>query len=310
MEIDYRETSAPRAALLAARRAAWRIGEAARMAAGWAQQPVTLLLLLGAVGLSLYLRRTPADQSPATRRIAAAPVSQPRREAAAIALPAPISSRDARPAAGTVAAAKPGPDRALTRVPRAAPRIPLSAPLPETSLARATLPGPRAPHIEPAPPLFSPERSTLLERPPSAVSTSADRVLQVSAETPLEAVRKSFVNSLTVDGRESSGHASAPSDSPVLSARASTAARSAPAIRDLRAAAFDAAVSASKAITDTAPRLLPSRPDNSSPRIPVIRQVGAPGYADSNCRQPEPVCGLPRISPAAHPHPNNPTRKD
>ena len=311
VEIDYRETSAPRAALLAARRAAWRIGEAARMAAGWAQQPVTLLLLLGAIGLSLYLSRTPADQTPATRGAAAAPVSEPSLETAPIAHPAPSSSRDVRPAADSVAVAKPKPDRPFTRVPRTAPRLPLSAPLPETSLARAPLPAPNPPHSEPATPLFSLERTTLLDKPPAEFSASTDRTLQVSAETPLDAVRNSFVNGLTADRPESSSHGIERSGSPALSARASAAPRSAPAIRDLRAAAFEAAVSTSKAVTGMPPRLLPSRPDNSSRRIPIIRQVSAPRLADTNCRQPEPVCGLPQIGPAAaRPYPDKPKDKD
>ena len=53
VELAYRETGPLRAALLGARRAVYRAGEAARFAAGWAQQPITLLLLLRAIALAL-----------------------------------------------------------------------------------------------------------------------------------------------------------------------------------------------------------------------------------------------------------------
>jgi hypothetical protein len=299
VEVDYRETSPLRAALLAARRTVRRIGEAGRMAAGWAQQPVTLLLLLGAFGLSLYLNRTPADQAPAPKRVAAAPASESRRETAAIPLPAPPASRDARPAPDRVAAARPMPNGSFTSAPRPAPRapdsatpvlqpaprVPQSAPLPDTSLARAPHIAPRAPRLEPAAPPFSLVRTPLLEASPAAAPVPGDRVLQVSAETPLEAIRKSFVDGLTADRAESSMSGSAPSGTPALFARGSAVApRSAPASRDLRAAAFQAAVSASKPITGIPPRLFPSRPANPSPRIPIIRQVAPPGFADTNRR--------------------------
>ena len=273
VEVAYRETSALRAALLAARRAAWRIGEAGRMTARWAQQPVALLLLLGAIGLSFSLSRTPAVPAPAPRVAVAASVSKPSRETVAIALPAPPAAHDGRSAVNIVAAVRP--NASLNRTPRPAPRTPHSVP--------AAFP---APHFEPAPPLFSLERTTFLDKPPAvaSASASADRVLRVSAETPLEAVRKTFLNGLTDDRAESFGRGSVSSSHPALFARAPGAERSAPVVRDLRSAAFSAAASASRASTATAPRLLLSRPDNSSPRIPIVHQLGIPGFTDTNGR--------------------------
>ena len=289
VELDYRETSPMRAALLAARRAAYRIGEAGRIGAGWAQQPVSLLLLLGAAGLALYLGRTAAVEAPPARpapaaslqHIAAAPVDRPRVEIA-IAVPAPAAAT------------------ATARV-RKRPRR-----LPDVSLA-STLPRDAAPATEPVSPVFSMDRATLLAGARAMVSVPSERGLEVGAKTPLQAVRQSFVDGLTsdgadgADGTESFEAVSARSSFPALYfARASEQARGAPAGGDLRAAAFGAAVSASETMNGMAPRLSSSRQDDLSPRIPVLRRVPGPAFPDiGNCRQPEPVCGVSRISPAS-----------
>lgn len=124
-----------------------------------------------------------------------------------------------------------------------------------------------------------------------------DRALPVGAATPLAAVRQSFVDGLTGDGPESAEPARASSATAALSfARASAVSTSAPSRRDLRAAALSAAVSGSGAISDLPPRLLSSRQDDASPRIPILRRVGAPGFPDSAyCRQTELACGVARI---------------
>jgi hypothetical protein len=286
VEVAYRETTAVRAALLAARRAAYRFGEAGRTVAGWAQQPVTLLLLLGAIGLSLYLGRTPAEQAPASqpRHEASIPVAAPSTSSVPVVVrPAPVSD--------VVAVARAKPESSSTRAPRIAHRPPYSQPAPEASLAAT-------PHSEPAAPIFLLESATLLERSRPEPAIPSERTLQINAMTPLEAIRESYVDGLTNDGADSFQTGGAPSGSPVPSfARASSAVRSAPSNRDFRAAALGAAVSTAEA--GAPPRLFPSRPDNSPSRIPILRRVSVPGFPDTaNCRQPEAACGVPQISPA------------
>jgi hypothetical protein len=289
VEVAYRETSAVRAALLAARRAAYRFGEAGRTVAGWAQQPVTLLLLLGAIGLSLYLGRTPAEQPPAPQRIAAAPVPQAALPQAPSTSSAPLVARPV-PVSDVVAHARPKPEGSFTRAPRTAQRAPHSKPVQEASLART-------PHSEPAAPIFSLEHATLLERARPAPAIPGERTLQITAMTPLEAIRESYVDGLTNDSADSFEVGS----SPALSfARASAVVRSAPPNRDFRAAALGAAVSTAEA--GAPPRFFPSSLDNAPSRIPILRRVATPGFPDTaNCRQPEAACGVPRISPARSP---------
>jgi hypothetical protein len=129
-------------------------------------------------------------------------------------------------------------------------------------------------------------------------------VKEVNAKTALEAVRKSFVDGLANDTSLSFERGSGPPDAAAPSfARASTTERSAPARRDPRVAAFWADVSARSLASETADdlesRLLPVKPAESSPRVSVLRRIGAPGLAASAyCRQGELACSVARISPA------------
>ena len=305
VELDYRETGPLRAALLGARRAAYRAGQAARFAAGWAQQPITLLLLLGAIGLALQSGRRPSDRSPVRPRIATtAPLRSEQR--AEIPRPAPpLSAPGAdRPVPATAALALPArsdsplttaiahvrtrhgssPDGALVRNP-----------------PRETVPGSLSPAR-----IFSAARTPLLEGERIAASRSdlGDLVKGVNAKTALEAVRKSFMDGLANDTVHSSeGDSGLPGAASISFARVSTEERSGPARRDPRVAAFWADVSARSLASETADglesRLLPSRPADPSPRVSVLRRIGAPGLpVSAYCRQGELACSVARISPA------------
>ena len=293
VELAYRETGPLRAALLGARRAAYRAGEAARFAAGWAQQPITLLLLLGAIGLAFQLGRTPAGRAPAQPRIAAtAPVGSEPRAGVPILLSPPSPSRAAHAASETappLKLARAGSRGTATRHPRRA----------EDSFVRDL---PRETASEPSrpAPIFSTERTPLLEGERIAASRTdlGNLVKEVNAKTALEAVRKSFVDGLANDAASGPTDAAAPSF-----ARASTVERIGPARRDPRVAAFWADVSARSLASETAEdlesRLLPPKPSQPSPRVSVLRRIAAPGFSTSAyCRQGELACSVARISPA------------
>jgi len=173
----------------------------------------------------------------------------------------------------------------------------------EDSFVR-NLPRETASETSPPAPIFSAERTPLLEGERIAAGRSGlgDLVKEVNAKTALEAVRKSFVDGLVNETPLSAerGGESQASAAPSF-ARASTVDRSDPARRDPRVAAFWADVSARSLASETADesRLLPSKPADSSPRVSVLRRVGAPGLAASAyCRQAELACSVARISPA------------
>ena len=155
-------------------------------------------------------------------------------------------------------------------------------------------------------PIFSTERTPLLEGERIAATRSdlGDLVKEVNAKTALEEVRKSFVDGLANDTNLSSERGGGPPGAAALSvARAATAERSGPARRAPRVAAFWADVSARSLASETADdlesRLLPSKPADPSPRVSVLRRIGAPGLAASAyCRQGELACSVARISPA------------
>ena len=299
VELDYRETGPLRAALLGARRAVYRAGEAARLTAGWARQPITLLLFLGAIGLALQFGRTPADREQARPRIAAtAPVgSEPRAGIPVFVSPSSPSraARAATEAASSVRLARAGSARAAIPRSRRA----------EDSLVR-NLPRETASETSPRAPIFSAERTPLVEEERLAAARTGlgDLVKDVNAKTALEAVRKSFVDGLAGDTAFSSERDSGTRDTAAPSfARASTAERSGPARRDPRVAAFWADVSARSLASETAEdlesRLLPVKPANASPRVSVLRRIAAPGFSTSAfCRQGELACSVARISPA------------
>jgi hypothetical protein len=300
VELDYRETGLLRAALLGARRAAYRAGEAARLAAGWVEQPITLLLLLGMIGLALQFGGTSTDRAAARPRIAAtAPVrGEPRAEIPIPALP----SSSSRAAAAETAP----PERLALGSARTT-----ASPHPRQPHVRAedsfvrNLPRETAAETSRPAPIFSAERTPLLEgeRLAAARSGLGDLVKEVNAKTALEAVRKSFVNGLANDATLSSDRDSgAPATAPSF-AQVSKAERSGLARRDPRVAAFWADVSARSLASETADdlesRLLPPKPAEPSPRVSVLRRIAAPGLAASAyCRQGELACSVARISPA------------
>ena len=174
-------------ALLAARRAAWRIGEGRP---GWrpdgANSRSPCFSFSGAIGLLLYLSRTPADQTPATRGAAAAPVPEPSLRHAD-AHPAPSSSRDVRPAADSGPCGKAEAGSPIH--PRPAHRAP-TLPLPRHSRK------PRRPRPAPAPnPPHSAGHAAFSRngrRPRQAARrVSASTIVRPSParQTPLDAVR-------------------------------------------------------------------------------------------------------------------------
>jgi hypothetical protein len=300
VELDYRETGPLRAALLAVRRAAYRAGEAARLAAARVEQPIALLLLLGAIGLALQSGRTPADRAPA-RVAATAPVRiEPRAD---IAIPgSPPGASRAAPAASQTA---PPTRLALARSTAASPHSRPPRVRAEDSFVR-NLPRESASGSSRPAPIFSAERTPLLdgERVAAGRSGLGDLVKEVNAKTALEEVRKSFVDGLANDTPLSAERGSGlqVAAAPPFT-RASMADLSAPSRRDPRVAAFWADVSARSLASETADdlesRLLPSKPADASPRVSVLRRIGAPGLAASAyCRQGELACSVARISPA------------
>jgi hypothetical protein len=175
----------------------------------------------------------------------------------------------------------------------------------EESFARNLPREPESASSRPAP-IFSAERTPFLagERVAAARSGLGDLVREVNAKTALEEVRKSFVDGLANDtpilAERGSGlpGAAAPSF-----ARVSTTEPGGPARRDPRVAAFWADVSARSLASETADdlesRLLPVKSEEPSPRVSVLRRIGAPGLAASAyCRQSELACSVARISPA------------
>jgi hypothetical protein len=264
------------------------------------EQPIALLLLLGAIGLALQSGRTPAQRTPA-RIAATAPVRGEQR--AEIPIPVP-------------------PSRASRSVPSASETAPPTR-LALAGSARTTASHSNLPHVRSEdsfvrnPPqetasrsrpaaIFSTERTPLLEgeRIAAARADLGDLVKEVNAKTALEAVRKSFVDGLANDAALSSDRGSGPPAAAALSfARVSTTGRSGPARRDPRVEAFWADVSARSLASETADdlesRLLPSKPADPSPRVSVLRRIAAPGFAASAyCRQGELACSVARISPA------------
>ena len=123
--------------------------------------------------------------------------------------------------------------------------------------------------------------------------------LAVSVESPLDAVRKSFVEKLS-EGEAVAALASAPASDGSLPIFERAAAFGRAGTRpDLRAAAYEAALSSSRPATAVPVPVLSTRFDDSSPRIPVIRPLGFAGLPDTGCRQPDFSCGAARIAPAA-----------
>lgn len=286
VEVDYRETSVLRSALLAMRRTAWQIGEAGKIAAARALQPAVLSLLLVAAGLWLAARRAPAPP-PATGPLGA--IRIPEKPKPQIAPPPPPST-----AASSAPASAPS---AETHVASARPpsRVP-SRPVIAERADRETRAEPDL-----AGPAFSLNRAQLLETGPVPAAPGQDRAVAMSADSPLDAVRKSFLERLGDEEGAPAVHPSAAAATdgamPIF-ARASGLNRQDLAIRNLRAAAYEAAVSASRpSLTIASPRIA-SRAEATSMRVPVIRPVGAAGMADGNCRQLEPSCGVARIAPA------------
>jgi hypothetical protein len=74
---------------------------------------------------------------------------------------------------------------------------------------------------------------------------------------------------------------------------------------DLRAAAYEAAVSSSRAAPAVPAPVLATRFEDPSPslspsaRIPVIRPMGSAGLPAAGCPQPDFSCGAARIAPTA-----------
>jgi hypothetical protein len=306
VELDYRETGPLRATLLGARRAAYRAVGAAGFAAGWVEQPIAALLLLGAIGLALQFGRTQANRAPARRTIAAAVAarSEPRAELPSPAPPLSAPSID-RPVAAAAALARSARSNrpSTTLIANARPRRDLPA---EGSLAKAHL-RETTRSLSPVP-IFSAERTPLLEGERIAASRSdlGALVRGVNAKTALEAVRRSFVDSLGSETPHSSSSGRTdglPVAAAVSFAGASTQERGGVARGDSRVAAFWADVSARSLASETADslesRLLPPNPD-PSPRVSVLRSIGAPGQpATAYCRQGELACSVARISPAS-----------
>jgi hypothetical protein len=166
------------------------------------------------------------------------------------------------------------------------------------------IPRETASETSPPAPIFSAERTPLLEgeRFAAARSGLGDLVREVNAKAALEAVRKSFMDGLVNDTPLSAERGGGLQASAATSfARASTGDRSGPARRDPRVAAFWADVSARSLAAETADEslLLPSKPADSSARVSVLRRIGAPGLAASAyCRPGELACSVARISPA------------
>ena len=274
VEVNYRETGALRSALLAARRTAWRIGEAGRIAAARARQPAVLVLLLAAAGLWFSLRRSPAPP-PAAPAVAAARVAEmPKHEAAPPPVGAAVSSSP--PASAPIEERQ----AAATR-PRSH-----AASRPESDRPAKS---PSVGQVEPVVPAFSLGAARLIETGPAPAPPPA-RVVTVSIESPLDAVRRSLV--------ERSGDEHAAAGGMPIFARASGPNGQDPAIRDLRAAAYQAAISASRPSPSIASPRISSRAEAPSSALPVIRPIGAAGIADANCRQLELSCGVARIAPA------------
>jgi hypothetical protein len=305
LELDYRETGPLRAALLGARRAAYRAGNAARFAAGWAQQPITLLLLLGAIGLALQSGRTPSDRSSVRPRFA---TTAPLRSALSAEIPRPAPPLSApsvdRSVPSTAALALPARSDSPLTTAIAHVRSRRGSP-PEGSLVRNP-PRETVPRSKSPAPIFSAARTPLLEGERIAASRSdlGDLVKGVNAKTALEAVRKSFVDGLGNETIRSSERGGGLPDAASISfARVSTEERSGPTRRDPRVAAFWADVSARSLASETTDglesRLLPSKPADPSPRVSVLRRIGAPGLpVSAYCRQGELACSVARISPA------------
>ena len=273
VEVEYRETTALRTAALAARKTAWRLAQAAMAAGSLARQPAAILFL-AALALWLSVRPAPAP-APLSRTAASPAVRAPETFAPA---PLPIARVPAAPA------------KDLRAAPAIASSRSRSRPHPEASIAAAA--DPRA-----VPPSAPPNARFTLSRA-KLLRTNLPS-LAVSVESPLDAVRKSFVEKLS-EGEAVAALASAPASDGSLPIFERAAAFGRAGTRpDLRAAAYEAALSSSRPATAVPVPVLSTRFDDSSPRIPVIRPLGFAGLPDTGCRQPDFSCGAARIAPAA-----------
>jgi hypothetical protein len=110
-------------------------------------------------------------------------------------------------------------------------------------------------------------------------------VLAVPAtESPLDAVRKSFVERLGENDPETAV-AAAPLSIGSLPIFAGAADRAPSGGQDLRAAAYQAALSSSRTAVAVALPSVSSRPKEASARIPVVRQLGtAPAVSSARDR--------------------------
>ncbi|HEV8117688.1 MAG TPA: hypothetical protein VGQ32_04145, partial [Thermoanaerobaculia bacterium] len=249
------------------------------------RQPAVLALLLAAAGLWFTTRRAPVPP-PAPQPIAAIRIpEEPKPRIAPPSLPPAAASpapSSAPPAAPRVAAVEPR-SRASSR-----PMIAETAD--RETAAKTVLAGPA----------FSLNHAQLLETGLSTASTGPDRAAAMSVDSPLDAVRRSYLERLGNEEASSAAHpATAAEGAMPIFARASGLNRQELAIRDLRTAAYQAAVSASRSSPSIAPPLISSRAAATSAGVSVIRPVGAAGMADTNCRQLEPSCGgVARIAPA------------
>gem|GEM_PF-2938110 len=286
IEVSYRETDALRKALLAARRTAWQLGHAARAAGALARQPAAVLLLLGTIGLWFTTRSAPGPVPTPHAAVASArvPAAERAEPAASPAIAAPVSlpSQAGHRAAPRIAESRPR-TRPLSQAPVEAVANRLAPSASPAFNARFTL-----------------SRARLLRTSLPVPAAAATLAVSAAAESPLDAVRRSFVERLGESEPETLAAVAAPPDRTLpIFERAFAPARAEPG-GDLRTAAYQAALSSPRPVSAIAPPALSSRRDDASARIPVIRQLGASALPDTGCRQPDFSCGSARIAPVAN----------
>ena len=286
VELTYRETASLRSALLAGRRLTRRLAKACETKPAWLPRPLEVAVLLGTVALAVCLGRASVEETP--RPTAAAARSIRELPPASPALPVP-AGRDSSASAPSEA-----PERAA-----AAETSRHIRPRPER---RDRMPVRLAFNLSP-PALLStqpqPDRAgkILREAMAAEAAQAAVKPVGLDAMMPLEAARESFLEGLAGNTALSTAPG-APTAHLSDGARKETPSQIA---RDRGAAAPSTALArsgnASESLDRAQPRLLDWKPAEDSPRLRILRRVGAPGLSDSaHCRPQEPACPVARIS--------------
>jgi hypothetical protein len=289
MELTYRETIPVRAALFGARRLARSGGRAARIAAAWAAQPIGIALLVGALALALSLGRGPIER----HRVQAAAV------APSVAPPPEVAARVVQVPQRLASSQSP----AL----QAPERITADTTIGQVQRRRghrgANLAG-LAPSLAPEPSFaFGPSSS----RPVVGLSLAAQipaapaARISLDAETPLQAVRESFLQDLAADPASPTGRGEPRGQTRLSSNGIQRDLLRTAAQRDPRAAALSAALASSSSIAaelDQQPKLLDWKWSPDPQRVRILRRVVSPGASDARCRPQELACPVARISSA------------